>query len=125
MPSFNSVHILGNVTQEPLLSYTPNQTAVVDFAIAANRKWTGIDGAKNEEACFVDVRAYGTLAENVEKYVNKGQLVFVDGRLSYESWETKDKPPVKRSKHRIIARSVQFLNQGVSTGRTAEGDDSE
>ena len=119
MASFNSFHIMGNVTQEPILSYTPNQTAVVDFAIAENHKWKDGSGAMREDTCFVDVRAFGKLAENVNKYVGKGQLVFVDGRLSYESWETKDKPPVKRSKHRIVAKGVQFLSM-----ERGEGDDS-
>lgn len=120
MPSFNSIHIMGNVTQEPSLSYTPNQFAVCDFSIAQNQMFMDRSGTVKEDTCFVDVRAFGKLAENVQKYVNKGQLVFVDGRLSYETWETKDKPPVKRSKHRVIARGVQFLSLGVSAEEGGE-----
>ncbi len=113
MAAFNSIHMIGNVTQDPTLSYTPQQTAVVDFGIAENHKWTDQGGASREDICFVDVRAYGKLAENIDKYVSKGHLIFVDGRLTYETWDTKaekGKPSVKRSKHRIVAKGVQFLN---------------
>ena len=59
MAGFNKVLLLGNLTRDPQLSYTPNQTAVVDFGVATNRRWTGQDGSQREETCFVDCRAFG------------------------------------------------------------------
>lgn len=112
MAAFNRSMMMGNVTQEPTLSYTQQQTPVVDLSMAVNRKWKDSAGQQQESVCYIDVRAYGKLAENVNKYVQKGSLIFVDGRLDYETWETKDQPPKKRSKHRLIAETVQFLSSG-------------
>lgn len=109
MPGFNRATMLGNVTCDPKLTYDGDQTAVVDFALAVNRKWTAADGRKHEETCFIDVCGYGKLAENVSKYVMKGSLVLVDGRLCFETWE---KDGQKRSKHRLMANHVQFMPDG-------------
>ncbi len=108
MPSFNKVTQLGNVTCDVGLSYTTNQTAVSDFGLAVNRRWKGSDGQTRDETCFIDVRCFGKLAENVNKYVNKGGLILVDGHLTFETWKDK-KDGGKRSRHRIIAETVQFM----------------
>jgi len=81
MANYNKVMLMGNLTRDPQLSYTPNQTAVVDFALAVNRRWTGQDGSQREETCFVDCTAFGRPAENINKYLSKGRPVFVEGRL--------------------------------------------
>jgi single-strand DNA-binding protein len=119
MPAYNHVLLLGNLTNDPQLSYTPNQTAVADVGLAVNRKWTAGDGTKKEEVCFVDVRAFGTLAEVLVKYTCKGSLVLVSGYLTFEQWVSKDQS--KHSKHRIIAQSVQFLTPAGS--RVEAGDE--
>ena len=107
MSSFNKVLLMGNLTRDPQLSYTPSQTAVVDFGLAVNRRWTSRDGEKKEETCFVDCRAFGRIAENINKYLSKGRPVFVEGRLSFDTWTAQDGS--KRSKHRVTVENFQFL----------------
>ena len=107
MANFNKVFLIGNLTRDPQLSYLPSQTAVVEFGLAVNRRWTGRDGEKREETCFVDCRAFSKQAENINKYLKKGRPVFVEGRLSFDSWTAQD--GTKRSKHRITVENVQFL----------------
>ena len=82
MANFNKVLLMGNLTRDPQLSYTPNQTAVVDFGLAVNRKWTGQDGSQRDETCFVDCQAFGRQAENINKYLKKGNPLFVEGKVS-------------------------------------------
>jgi len=110
MANFNKVLLMGNLTREPQLSYTPNQTAVVDFGLAVNRKWTSRDGEKKDETCFVDCRAFGRTAENINKYMSKGRPLFVEGRLTFDSWTSQD--GTKRSKHRVTVENFQFLPGG-------------
>jgi single-strand DNA-binding protein len=107
MAGFNKVLLMGNLTRDPQLSYTPSQTPVVDFGLATNRKWTGQDGTQREETCFVDCRAFGRLAENINKYMIKGRPIFIEGRLSFDTWTAQD--GTKRSKHRITVENFQFL----------------
>src|SRR4030042_1064400 len=116
MAGFNKIFLMGNLTRDPQLSYTPSQTAVVDFGLATNRRWTGQDGTKREETVFVDCRAFGRQAENINKYLSKGRAVFIEGRLTFDSWTAQD--GTKRSKHRVTVDNVQFL-QG--TGEAAAG----
>jgi single-strand DNA-binding protein len=110
MASFNKVILMGNLTRDPQLSYTPSQTAVVDFGLATNRKWTGQDGAQHDEACFVDCRAFGKTAENINKFFKKGRPIFVEGRLSFDQWTAQD--GTKRSKHRVTVENFTFLPGG-------------
>jgi single-strand DNA-binding protein len=107
MAGFNKVLLMGNLTRDPQLSYTPNQTAVVDFGLATNRRWTAQDGTQRQETCFVDCRAFGRQAENINKYLSKGRLVFVEGRLTFDSWTAQD--GTRRSKHRVTVENFQFL----------------
>lgn len=127
MANFNKVLLIGNLTRDPQLSYTPNQTAVVDFGLATNRRWTGQDGSQRQETCFVDCRAFGRQAENINKYLTKGRPVFVEGRLTYEAWTAQD--GTKRSRHRVTVENFQFLpgtgaggpdQPGPDTGADAE-----
>ena len=96
MANFNKVILLGNLTRDPQLSYTPNQTAVVDFGLATNRKWKGQDGQMKEETCFVDCTSFGKQGEVINKYMSKGKPIFVEGRLTFDSWTGQD--GTKRSK---------------------------
>ena len=97
MANFNKVFLMGNLTRDPQLSYLPSQTAVVDFGLAVNRRWTDKDGSRKESTCFVDCRAFGRMAENISKYLTKGRPLFVEGRLDFDSWTAQD--GTKRSKH--------------------------
>ncbi len=128
MASYNKILLLGNLTRDPQLSYTPNQTAVVDFGLATNRKWTGQDGSQREETCFVDCRAFGKPAETINKYLSKGRMVFIEGRLTFDSWTAQD--GTKKSRHRVTVENFQFLGSGAPPGdkqnnanNAAEGSD--
>jgi len=118
MAGFNKVLLLGNLTRDPQLSYTPNQTAVVDFGLAMNRRWTGQDGSQREETCFVDCRAFGRMAENINKFFTKGKPIFIEGRLSFDQWTAQDGS--KRSKHRVTVENFQFL-PGTAGGAPDQG----
>lgn len=123
MSAFNKIILMGNLTRDPVLTYTPSQTAVVDFGLATNRKWTAQDGSKRDEICFVDCRAFGKMAENINKFFKKGQPIFVEGRLSFDQWTGQD--GVKRSKHRVTVESFTFLPGGNNQPKnnTPQGDD--
>jgi single-strand DNA-binding protein len=114
MASINKVLLMGNLTRDPQLSYTPNQTAVVDFGIATNRKWVGQDGSQREETCFVDCRMFGKRAEVINKYCKKGNPLFIEGRLTFDSWEAQDGS--KRSKLRVTVENFQFMGGGGGGG---------
>ncbi|MEN6578846.1 MAG: single-stranded DNA-binding protein [Phycisphaerales bacterium] len=119
MASFNKILLMGNLTRDPQLSYTPSQTAVVDFGLATNRKWTAQDGAQRDETCFVDCRAFGRMAENINKFFKKGKPIFVEGRLSFDQWTGQD--GVKRSKHRVTVENFTFL-PGTGAGGPDQAD---
>jgi single-strand DNA-binding protein len=115
MASFNKVLLMGNLTRDPQLSYTPSQTAVVDFGLATNRKFKKQDGSQGEEVCFVDCRAFGRMAENINKFFTKGKPIFLEGRLTFDSWEGQDGK--KHSRHRVTVENFQFLpNTGGGPG---------
>jgi single-strand DNA-binding protein len=107
MPNVNKVMLMGNLTHDPQLSYTPNQTAVVDFGLAINRKWTPKGGEERTETCFVDCRMFGKRAEVIRKYLDKGNPLFVEGRLTFDSWEAQD--GTKRSKLRVTVENFEFI----------------
>ncbi len=115
MANYNKILLMGNLTRDPQLSYTPNQTAVVDFGLATNRRWTAQDGGQREETCFIDCRAFGRQAENMNKYLSKGRLVFIEGRLTFDTWTAQD--GTKRSRHRVTVENCQFMpGQGAAGG---------
>ncbi|MHC4122935.1 MAG: single-stranded DNA-binding protein [Planctomycetota bacterium] len=116
MANYNKIMLMGNLTRDPQLSYLPSQTAVVDFGIAVNRRWTGRDGEKKEETCFVDCRAFGKQAETINKYLAKGNPVFLEGRLTFDSWTGQD--GTKRSRHRVTVERFQFLGGASASART-------
>lgn len=114
MANYNKVLLMGNLTRDPQLSYLPSETPVVDFGLAVNRKWKSRDGENRDETCFVDCRAFGRLAENINKYMHKGRPLFVEGRLTYDAWTAKDGS--KRSKHRVTVENFQFLGGPTTAG---------
>lgn len=108
MSNYNKVILLGNLTREPKMSYTPSQSAVVDFDMAINRHWEGQDGQKREETCFVGCVVFGKTAININKYCQKGDPLLVEGRLKFDSWAAKD--GTKRSKLKVVVENFQFLS---------------
>ncbi len=119
MASLNKVFLMGNLTRDPQLSYLPSQTPVVDFGLAVNRRWTDKDGQQKESVCFVDCRAFGRQAENINKYLSKGKPLFVEGRLDFDQWVGQDGS--KRSKHRVTVESFQFIGAPGGAGAAAGG----
>ena len=115
MANVNKVFLIGNLTRDPELRYTPQGTAVGEFGIAINRQWKGPNGEKKEEVCFVDCQAWARGAEIISEYCKKGSSLFVEGRLKLDSWEGKDGQ--KRSRMRVVVENFQFL--GAPTGRRA------
>ena len=115
MANFNRVLLIGNLTRDPQLRYTPNQVAVCDFGMAVNRRWAGQDGQQREETCFVDCTAWGRSAETLAKYMTKGRPLFVEGRLTFRTWDGPDGK--KRSKLEVTVERFQFLGRaGDQTG---------
>ena len=121
MANFNKVLLIGNLTRDPQLSYLPSQTAVVDFGLAVNRRWTGKDGEKKEEVCFVDCTAFGRPAETINKYLSKGRPVFVEGRLTFNSWTTQD--GTKRNRLKVTVENFQFLGGPSGPGQAEQSTD--
>jgi len=85
MANYNKVILMGNLTRDPELRYTPSGTAVADFGLAVNRRRRGNDGERRDEACFVDVTAWGRQAEIINEHFHKGRAIFLEGRLQ-SSW---------------------------------------
>ena len=115
MANYNKVILMGNLTRDPQLSFLPSQTPVVEIGLAVNRKWKGQDGQQKEETCFVDCKAFGRQAENINKYFAKGKPILVEGRLEYSAWE--DKEGNKRSKHRVVIDRFEFVDSGQGRGQ--------
>lgn len=110
MANFNKVILAGNLTRDPQLSYTANNTAVAEFGLAVNRKWKAGDGQQREDTMFVDCKVFGKSAEIFSQYMAKGRPVLIEGRLDFYQWQTPEGQ--KRSKHSIFVENFQFLGQG-------------
>jgi single-strand DNA-binding protein len=122
MASLNKVMLIGNLTRDPELRYIPNGTPVADFGMAINRDYTDKEGEKRSETCFVDVVAWRKQAEICEQFLTKGSLVYVEGRLQLDTWETAQGE--KRSRFRVVAERIQFLDlkgRGPKTPPPAKG----
>lgn len=110
MASYNRIVLVGNLTRDPQLSYTPSNTAVCKFGIATNRKFKDREGNSREEVCFVDCTIFGKGGEVFNQYMNKGRLILVEGRLSLNQWTTSEGD--KRSKHEVMVENFTFLGGG-------------
>ena len=109
----NKVFLGGRLTRDPDLKYAPNGTAIASFCLATSRTWTPKDGEKKEETCFVDVTMFGRRAEVINEYFQKGSPVFIEGRLQFSQWETKDGQ--KRNALRVIAENFEFIGGNQKT----------
>jgi single-strand DNA-binding protein len=108
MASFNKVILMGNLTRDPELRYTPKGTAIAKIGVAVNRVWTNEAGEKKEEVTFVDVDVFGRTAENVGQYMRKGRPILIEGRLRLDQWDDKQTGQ-KKSRLGVVAETVQFL----------------
>ncbi|HUF61558.1 MAG TPA: single-stranded DNA-binding protein [Verrucomicrobiales bacterium] len=108
MASVNKVILIGNLTRDPELRYSPKGTAVTELGLALNRRFRSGDSDWQEETTFVDVTVWGNQAETAHKYLSKGRQIYVEGRLRLDTWEDKTSGQ-KRSKLRVVAETIQFL----------------
>ena len=121
MSNLNKALLIGRLTKDPEMRYTPSGTAVTNFSIATNRWSTGPDGERKEFTDYHNIVAYPVgkrnLAEIVAQYTRKGALVFIEGRIQTRSWEGQDGQ--KRRTTEIVANDVQFLDS--RSGAPADG----
>jgi len=124
MASFNKVILLGNLTRDPEVRYTPKGTAVTELGMAVNRVYTAENGEKREETTFVDVTLWGRTAEIAGEYLKKGRPVFIEGRLQLDTWDDKTSGQ-KRSKLKVVGEGLQLIGSrpGGSGGGGGGGDD--
>jgi single-strand DNA-binding protein len=122
MASFNKVILLGNLTRDPEVRYTPKGSAVTDLGIAVNRQYTLENGEKREEVTFVDVTFWGRTAEVAGEYLKKGRPIFIEGRLQLDTWDDKQSGQ-KRSKLKVIGETMQMLGGPRSGGSSADNGD--
>src|ERR1700719_2839454 len=115
MASFNKVILLGNLTRDPEVRYTPKGSAVCDLGIAINRQYTLDSGEKREEVTYVDVVLWSRLAEIAGEYLKKGRPVFIEGRLQLDTWDDKQSGQ-KRSKLKVVGEGLQLIGSRPSGG---------
>jgi len=128
MANLNKVMLIGNVTRDPEIKYTPKGSAVTDLGIAVNRVFTPEGGEKREETTYVDVTLWGRQAEIAGEYCKKGRSIYIEGRLQLDSWEDKTSGQ-KRTKLRVVGENFQLLGPrpggGAGGGSGNEEDYSE
>lgn len=120
MASYNKVMLIGNLTRDPEVRYTPKGSAVCDIGLAVNRVYSSESGEKVEEVTFVDVVLWSKLAELAGKYLHKGRPVFIEGRLQMDSWEDKQTGQ-KRTRLRVVGEQMQFLGSPGGEPRSGGG----
>jgi single-strand DNA-binding protein len=109
MADLNKIFLIGRLTHDPELRYTPGQTAVTDLRLATSRQYQGRDGSMQKETLYIDVEVWARQAETCCQYLKTGRQVHVEGYLKLESWEDKQTGQ-KRSKIKAVADRVQFLD---------------
>jgi single-strand DNA-binding protein len=120
MASFNRVILLGNLTRDPQVRYTPGGTAVSEIGLAVNRTWFDQKtNSRREEVTFVDVTLWGRQAEVAGEYLSKGRQVLIEGRLQLDTWEDKESGQ-KRSKLRVVCENMTMVG-GRGEGSKGEG----
>lgn len=121
MANVNKVILIGNVTRDPEIKYTPKGTAVTDLGLAINRFIPASEGGeRREETTFIDVTLWGRQAEIANEYLKKGRPVYIEGRLQMDSWEDKQSGQ-KRSKLRVVGENLQLLGSREGGGSGAGG----
>lgn len=122
MASFNKVILLGNLTRDPEVRYTPKGTAVTELGMAVNRVYTAENGEKREETTFVDITLWGRTAEIAGEYLKKGRPVFIEGRLQLDTWDDKQSGQ-KRSKLKVVGEGLQLIGSRPGGGGGGGGDE--
>ena len=119
MGSFNKVILMGNLTRDPDLRYTPSGAPVCNFDLAMNRSYTTQAGERKDEVCFMTIVVWGKQAESCGQYLAKGRQALVEGHLQQRSWETPEGQ--KRTKIEVVAERVQFLGGNGSGAKAGPG----
>ena len=109
MPNLNKVMLMGNLTRDPELKYTQSGSAICDIGLAVNRRWKGKDGKATDETTFISVTFWGKPGETIAQHVKKGQPLYVEGRLTLNTWDDKA-TGAKRSKLFVTGEAFQFLS---------------
>ncbi len=112
MASFNKVILVGNLTRDPELRYTPKGVAIGKIGLAVNRVWRNEAGETKEEVTFIDIDAFSRDAETIAKYLKKGSPLLVEGRLRLDQWDDKQTGQ-KRSRLGVVLERFQFLGGGT------------
>ena len=120
MASVNKVMLLGNITRDLEVRYTPKGTAVCDLGMAVNRIRTGDNGERIEEVTYVDVTLWGRQAELAGQYLAKGRSVFIEGRLQLDQWDDKTTGQ-KRQRLRVVGENMQFIGGQGGGGNQGGG----
>jgi len=119
MGEYNKVILLGNLTRDPELRYTPAGLAVCEFPLAVRHKYRIHDEAK-EDVCYIDVVVFGRVGERAKEHLRRSSRVLVDGRLTQRRWETPEGQ--KRTKYEVVATTVQFIDLGGAPAPGQEED---
>jgi single-stranded DNA-binding protein len=106
---FNKVILIGNLTRDVELRYSSAGLAIASTAIAVTRRFSGANGEKQEETCFVDITFFGKYAEVANQYLHKGSKVMIEGRLRLDSWQDKNTGQ-SRQKHSVIVEGMEMLD---------------
>lgn len=121
MASYNKVILMGNLTRDPELRYTPNNMPICKFGLAVNRRFKdGQTGEWKEEPTFIDVTIFGARAEPFARYHTKGKQAFIEGSLRLDTWEDKNGGG-KRSKLYVVADTWEFVGGGRGEGAGGGG----
>jgi single-strand DNA-binding protein len=121
MADVNKVILIGRLTRDPQMRYTPTQTAICEFGLAVGRKFKTASGEQREETAFIDCTVWGKGGEIFNQYMSKGKQVYIEGRLKYDTWEDKNGGG-KRSKLSVNVDDFQFLgdkHNGNDSGASA------
>jgi len=119
MPNLNKVMLMGNLTRDPELRYTPNNTAVANLGLAINRRYKSGEGEQKEETTFIDCEAWGRTAEVINQYLKKGRPVYIEGRLKLDQWQDKDGG--NRSKLKVVVETFEFIDSRGGGGGDGAG----
>ena len=114
MANLNKVLLIGRLTRDPETRTTQSGSTVTQIGLAVNRTYTRRDsGERVEETCFVDVEAWGRTGETIQRYMNKGRQIFIEGRLKFDSWERDGQ---RRSKLSVVCENFQFIDSQSGGG---------
>ena len=123
MEGLNRVLLIGNLTRDPVTRATSGGMSICELGLALNRRYRTAAGEERDEVCYVDIDAFGKQAEQCSRYLRKGALVFVEGRLRLDQWEDRATNQ-KRSRLKVTAERVQFMDSRPRDGGgDAEGVD--